>query len=67
MIEERLKKVQLFLNFYFSNWGAAKGERWEGFVNERVPINTHSAERIVTDILSGEDDWLDWTALEGVA
>ena len=53
-MEDRLKKLQRFLNFWFAPWGAAKGEVWESFSGDR-PFSEASARVIVHAILEGKD------------
>lgn len=50
-MEERLKQAQIFLNFYFAPWGAAKGEVWEALTTK--PFRTESAADILNRILDG--------------
>lgn len=58
--ETRLKNLRRFLAFYFSPWGAAKGEIWESFSNDR-PFNPARAEQICREILDGKE--FDWTGI----
>lgn len=58
--EQRLKLVQRFLAFYFSPWGAAKGEIWESFSRDR-PFNAIQAGAICHQILEGKQ--FDWTGI----
>lgn len=57
----KLEQVQLFLNFWFSPWGAAKGEIWESFSNDR-PFTDASAEEVIRQIMSGHQ--YKWNELE---
>lgn len=53
MSEEKLRQAQLFLNFYFAPWGAAKGEVWEDVTHDRR-FSNESALEILKRITTGE-------------
>lgn len=60
----KLEKLERFLSFWFSPWGAAKGARWESFSRD-MDFSDHRAECICTAILEGEDEnYVNWSALE---
>lgn len=63
MTESKLKRAHLFLNFYFSPWGAGKASRWEVLTND-APLEDNYAHTTLFEIMGGVDR-LDWTALEG--
>lgn len=64
----KLEKLHLFLRFWFSPWGAAKGARWESFYGDHYFGDEQVAEQIVQSILDGTDtDKVDWSALESFA
>lgn len=65
--DAKLRKVQQFLEFYFSPWGAAKGEQWEQFVSghRNIIFGSHAAHTIVNWILAGVDEF-QWEALSPV-
>lgn len=50
-MDKNLRQALLFLQFYFSPWGAAKGEIWEDCFS--YDITPHNARKIVLDIISG--------------
>lgn len=56
----RFRLVKRFMDFYYSPWGAAKGEIWESFSNDR-PFSDDSAAAICHLILQGHS--FDWTGI----
>lgn len=62
MTEDKLRRLQIFLEFWFSPWGAAKGEIWEWLTRDR-PFDNYQARNICLDILNSNDHWLNWEAL----
>jgi hypothetical protein len=58
--DDKLKLVQRFLAFYFSPWGAAKGEIWESFSRNRM-FSPFQASVICHEILDGKE--FDWTGI----
>jgi hypothetical protein len=60
--EDKLRKLQAFLMFWFSPWGAAKGEMWEWLTHDR-PFDNEQARQICLAILQNNDNWLQWEAL----
>lgn len=59
----KLEKLHLFLRFWFSPWGAAKGVIWEDFSGD-VPFSEGFATRVCEAVLAGNDDRYDWPLLE---
>lgn len=50
---DKFESIQLFLRFWFSPWGAAKGEVWEEF-SKNMPLHDRSAEYIIQSLLKEE-------------
>lgn len=50
----KIRKLQLFLEFWFSPWEDTKEGVWESFSGNR-PFMDHSAEAIIRDIMDGHD------------
>lgn len=59
----KLEQLALFLRFWFSPWGAAKGEIWESFSKD-LPFTDASAEKICGHIMDGDGSWFKWDELE---
>lgn len=58
----KLEKIQLFLDFWFSPWGAVKGEIWESFSGDR-PFTDNAAIEILKLIVN-TDHSFNWRELE---
>lgn len=63
MTEDKLRRLQKFLEFWFSPWGAAKGEQWEWLTGDK-PFDNHTAQEICSNVLAGTDSWIKWEALD---
>ena len=59
----KIEQLRLFLNFWYSPWGAAKGEVWEAFSHDR-PFNDASAEEVCRHILKGDGSSYRWQEIE---
>jgi hypothetical protein len=64
MTEDKLRRLQTFLEFWFSPWGAAKGVIWEDLTGDR-PFANYIAEGVCAAILAGTDSWVNWSVLDG--
>ena len=62
-------RIKLLIDFYYSPWGAAKGERWEWFVRDMLPFNHQSILTIIKDLMTGSLSVSNykWEALDGYA
>lgn len=58
----KLESLGLFMQFWFSPWGAAKSEIWEAFSHD-LPFTDASAEQICRWIIEGIDAHLRWQEL----
>lgn len=58
-----LALIFLFLQFWFSPWGGAKGEKWEAFSHDR-PFLPSVARQVVQDVLAGKRDEWNWDVLD---
>lgn len=60
----KLEQLRLFLNFWYSPWGAAKSEIWEAFTRDRCSFGDTTAETICRHILEDRGDEYNWAELE---
>lgn len=52
MYDDRLRQVKLLLDFYFTPWGAAKGEIWEEITGDQE-FSAFNMGRWVHGLLEG--------------
>ncbi len=60
--DDKLRRVETFIKFWFSPWGAAKGARWDWFSND-MPFDNTSAHTVLNHILANVDQCYQWEAI----